>query len=209
MENKAHEDYALFKEAMVTDPKYTKNVKVAGKQPFTNIDTYYLIEKTTKVFGLYGKEWGLKDTTYEYMDLPDTKLVIQHSTFFFPDGKFPITNSDKLMYKTKNGYDLIDTDIYKKINTNTIAKALSHIGFGTDVYIGKFEDYNYTNEASVQHAVCNVEQQQILRKGLGYYKVDASLINKHFVISTMAELPANKFEEAQALIKSLGESKKD
>ena len=207
MEN--HEDYKIFLEVSVTDPKYTKSVKVAGKVPFTNIDTYYLIDEATKRFGFYGKGFGLKDISYEYMDIADTKVAIIHATFFFPDGSFPITSSDKFVYKTKAGYDMIDTDIFKKLETNTLAKALSKIGFGADVYRGKFEDYNYVDEAANTHALCSHEQQQKLRKGLGYYQVEVGKINTHFSIATLADLLAKDYNEAEALVVSLSTRKKE
>ena len=201
-------DYKLFKDVSVTDPKYCKQVSVNGKQPFTNIDTYYLIEEATKAFGFFGKGWGLKNINYEYMDVGDTKLCILHATFFFPQGEFPITNSLKMVYKTKNGYIMIDEDVYKKLETNTIAKALSRIGFGSDVYKGKFDDQTYINDAFNAHEVCSPQQQQELRKLLGYYGVNAMEVNKHFIISTLAELPAGKYNEAVAFIQQLGEQRK-
>ena len=199
-------DYNLFKEVSVTDPKYCKKVKAFGKPAFTNIDTYYLIEEATKHFGFYGKGFGLKNIEYEYIDIGTTKVCVLHSIFFFPDGEFPITNSDKFVYTSSKGNEIIDTDIYKKLETNTLAKALSKIGFGVDVFLGKFEDNNYVSEAFQAYELCNPQQQQELRKMLGYYGVDASMINKHFIISTLSELPANKYNEALALIKSIGEN---
>ncbi len=204
-----NEDYKLFKEVSVTDPKECKQVKAFGKPAFTNIDTYYLIEEATKRFGFYGKGFGLRDLNYEYIDAGTTKVCILHAIFFFPDGEFPITNSDKMIYTSSKGNEIIDTDIYKKLETNTLAKALSKIGFGADVYRGKFEDTNYVNEAFGVHEICSQQQQQELRKMLGYYSVDAGIVNKQFVISTLSELPANKYNEAVAFIQQIGEQQKN
>ena len=173
----------------------------------SHIDTYYLIEQATKVFGFYGKAFGLKDITYEYMDIEETKVCIIHAVFFFPDGEFPITNSDKMVYKTKSGYAMIDTDIFKKLETNTLAKALSKIGFGADVYRGKFEDSGYIDEAFGNHALCTPQQLQELRKLAGYYQVDLSAFNKHYIISSLSELPASKYNEAVALMQQMGQRK--
>lgn len=62
-------------------------------------------------------------------------------------------NSLKLMYKTSKGYDKVDEDAYKKIITNTIGKSLSYLGFGADVYMGKFEDAAYLNEITHDFAL--------------------------------------------------------
>ena len=59
----------------------------------------------------------------------------------------------KLMYKTAKGYDKVDEDAYKKIITNTIGKSLSYLGFGADVYMGKFEDANYIQEITQDFAL--------------------------------------------------------
>ena len=208
MEN-VNEDYKLFKEISVTDPKACKQVKAYGKPAFTNIDTYYLIEEATKRFGFYGKSFGLRDSKYEYIDIGTTKICVLHSIFFFPYGEFPITNSDKLAYISSKGNEIIDTDIYKKLETNTLAKALSKIGFGADVYRGKFEDANYVDEAFFEHELCNPQQQQELRKMLGFYNLSASVVNKQFIISTLKELPANKYNEAVAFIRQIGEQQRN
>ena len=97
-----HKDYELFNRT--TDIKFTKNVKVAGKPQFTNIDTYWLIEEATKVFGLFGKGWGFKSLDYSTLSIGDTMLLQLQAVFFFKGGEFPIANSTKMSYKTKAGY---------------------------------------------------------------------------------------------------------
>lgn len=143
----------LWNDVKTIDPKYTKNVTAAGKPNFTNIDTYYLIEKATGQFGSYGKGFGLKELSIDEVHLGDTILIKLSGIFFFPDGEFPVFNALKLMYKTSKDYDKVDEDAYKKIITNTIGKALSYLGFGADVYMGKFEDVAYVNEVAHDFAM--------------------------------------------------------
>lgn len=205
-------DYAFLKSVMVTDPKYTRNVSGAGRPRFTNIDPYWLIEQATKQFGLYGKGFGLDNLNYSILDVGETKVIVLSADFWYViDGarySFPITNSDQLAYKTKQGYFKIDTDIYKKLETNTLSKALSKIGFGMDVFLGMFEDQNYINEAFAQHEVISMEQLQTLTKWLTYYGLNVSVVTKHFMISALKELPAENFNEALAIIQKIGEEKK-
>lgn len=140
------EDLKLWNEVRTIDPQYTKNVSVSGKPAFTNIDAYHLVEKATGQFGGYGKGFGFKELKIEEIHLGDTILVKLTGVFFYPDGEFPVFNAMKLVYKTTKGYEKVDEDAYKKIITNTIGKALSYLGFGADIYMGKFEDQAYVDE---------------------------------------------------------------
>ena len=147
------ENLSLWNEVRKVDPAFTKEVRASGKQPFTNIDTYHLIETATKHFGAYGKGFGLKELNIDEVHLGDTIIAKLHGTFFYPDGSFPVYNALKLVYRTKQGYDKVDEDAYKKVITNTIGKALSYLGFGADVYMGKFEDASYVQEVAQEFAM--------------------------------------------------------
>jgi len=153
------ENLTLWNEVRKVDPKFTKDVNAPGKQPFTNIDTYHLIETATKHFGAYGKGFGLKDLNIDEVHVGDSILLKLNGIFFydagelFNTGEFPVFNAMKLMYKTSKGYDKVDEDAYKKIITNTIGKALSYLGFGADVYMGKFEDAAYVQEVAQEFAM--------------------------------------------------------
>lgn len=186
-----------------TDPKYTKNVSVGGKPSFTNIDTYYLIKEASIEFGIFGETWGIKGTEYEYREIGETTLVILHAEFFFPGGSFPITHSGRLVYKAKSGYQIIDEDIFKKLETNIIAKSLSRIGFGTDVYTGRFEDAQYVGEAFSAHEKISFEQTNKIMKGLAYYGVESKELIKEFGLSVVKDLSSSDFEKAQAFIKAI------
>ncbi len=83
-------------------------------------------------------------------------VVIHEATFFYVlDGnrvEFPISNAIQAAKETKNG-KFVDVDFAKKVETNTVSKALSKIGFNADVYMGMFEDDNYLYELSNQQAI--------------------------------------------------------
>ena len=149
-----NENITLWNDEKVIDPKHCKNVSVSGKHNFTNIDAYYLLEKATARFGAYGKGFGLKEgLSIEEVHLGDTILIKLNGIFFYEGGEFPVFNALKLMYKTSKGYDKVDEEAYKKIITNTIGKALSYLGFGADVYMGKFEDATYLQEITQDFAL--------------------------------------------------------
>jgi hypothetical protein len=191
-----------------TDTNYTKKVKGFGTPDFTNIDTYYLIQEATKEFGLFGKGWGIKNVEWEHITLGATTIAKLEATFFIPSGEFQITNSDKLAYTTSKGKEMIDTDVYKKIETNTIAKALSRLGFGTDIYLGKFEDNNYTNEIMNEVQLCNPDTMQHLRGLLQQHDISADIVTKHFNIRALTELQYKYFNQAVALIEANSKTNK-
>jgi uncharacterized protein YsxB (DUF464 family) len=140
-----------------TEPKDLKNVTSNGRN-FSAIDSTSQFFQATKVFdGPYGTTWGLKDLEYTNKALTDTELLILKATFFFPGGEFILHNSIKLAYMTqgyqnKPGYLKVDDEAYKKIETNTISKALSKLGFNADVFLGRFEDNNYVQELNYAYA---------------------------------------------------------
>lgn len=140
-----------------TDPKHLKNVNSNGRN-YSAIDSTYQFLQATEIFnGCYGSTWGLKDLDYTFKTLADTELLILKAKFFYPGGEFEINNSIKLAYMTngyqnKPGYLKIDDEAFKKIETNTVSKALAKLGFNADVFMGKFEDNNYVQEINYAYA---------------------------------------------------------
>jgi len=184
------------------DPKHTKKVSVTGKQPFTNIDTYYLIKRATEEFGSYGKGFGIKSMDWNETTVGETILLNLNAVFFFPDGEFPIRNSLKMAYMTKQNYMKIDEDCAKKLTTNTIAKALSYIGFGASVYLGQWEDASYVNEMYGTFEFISEEQRRELAKLVQDSKADLAKFNDSFSINTLSDLPIKDFEKAKAMLLS-------
>lgn len=140
-----------------TDPKHLKNVNSNGRN-YSAIDSTYQFLQATEIFnGAYGSKWGLKDLDYTFKTLADTELLILKAKFFYPGGEFELNNSIKLAYMTngyqnKPGYLKIDDEAFKKIETNTVSKALAKLGFNADVFMGKFEDNNYVQEINYAYA---------------------------------------------------------
>lgn len=201
-----NENLKLWNDVSDVDINFTKKVNVSGKTPFTNIDSYKLIEMATEQFGSYGKGFGIKSMSWSERQVETTTLLVLDVVFFYPDGEFPYRTSIKSIYKAKAGYIIIDEDAPKKIITNTVAKCLSMIGFGASVYLGKFEDDAYINEilSSQVPVIAPIDVQKIL-KGINYYKVDKSRVLSHFGITHLKDLPSSKLQECEAFIKKLGD----
>lgn len=140
MEN---DNLKLWRKVEKTNPAYTKNAKVSGRE-ITAIAPQYQIMQVTEQFGIYGEKWGFKNITLSYDLVPTFNLVVFKGTFFFPNGEFEIINSAKL-YMDRNN-TMIDDNFAKKVETDALTKAISKLGFNADIFMGKFDDVRYVEE---------------------------------------------------------------
>lgn len=139
------ENMRLWDSVSETDPRRTKQVNQRGG--FTAIDAQYQRRKATEVFGPYGLGWGVKNLNYGTVRAGDQILEIYLEAEFYanytPEGgdawvaEFPI--SVCMAYKPGN-------DSRKKLLTDATTKALSMLGFNSDVFEGKFDDSKYVEE---------------------------------------------------------------
>ena len=118
-----------------TNPKFTKLISY-GQRRFTAIGAYYQIKTATQIWGPYGKTWGLKNSELEITKIGNVDMAIYKAVFYYPEGEFEIRNSIKIA----------DDEFLKKLETDTLTKALSRLGFNADVFLGLFEDLRYVND---------------------------------------------------------------
>lgn len=144
----------LWNSVEKTDTQFTKYVGQRGG--YTAISPQYQLKKATEKFGPYGKGFGLSESNFDMAIYEFDGVVIHKATFFYViDGErseFPITNAIQAAKETKNG-KYVDVDFAKKVETNTVSKALSKIGFNADVYMGMFEDNDYVHELKNELAI--------------------------------------------------------
>jgi hypothetical protein len=133
----------LWNRVEKTNPKYTKNANVRGNK-ITSISPQFQIMNVTQEFGIYGQTWGFKSLDFDYSLASEFNLVVLNATFFFPNGEFQIKNSIALY--TDNAKTKVDSDFAKKIETDTLTKAISKLGFNADIFMGKFDDLRYLEE---------------------------------------------------------------
>lgn len=137
------ENLELWNRVEKTNPKYTKNAKLSGRD-ITAISPQYQIMQVTEQFGVYGEKWGFKNIILSYDLVEKCNLVVFKGTFFFPNGEFEIINSCKL-YMDRN-LTMVDDNFAKKIETDALTKAISKLGFNADIFMGKFDDVRYVEE---------------------------------------------------------------
>lgn len=160
---------SLWNKVEKTNPKYTKKANVGGNQ-ITSIAPQYQIMNVTEQFGSYGKTWGFKNIELDYTLVPEFNLIVFKAVFFYPDGEFPTINSIKMFMD--NAKTKIDDNFAKKVETDTLTKCISKLGFNADIFMGKFDDTRYlaeiTKEFAEQPKTPTLNQKQIdslLEKG--------------------------------------------
>ncbi|MBO1926673.1 hypothetical protein J3998_03705 [Thiomicrorhabdus sp. 6S2-11] len=181
------DNLALWDSVSKTDPDFTKFSKQRGG--FTSIDPMYQLKTATKVFGLYGSTWGLKDIEHDYSLVESLGLVTLKAVFWYPWGAFEIGNAIHIRQQTRNG-EFVDADALKKLETNTLSKALSKPGFNADVYLGMFEDVHYTEhraqEAKAEKAIDHEAEK--LKQAQAFESEMADLLERVTAAPSMGEL---------------------
>lgn len=128
----------LWNQVCETDPAITTKVDLRGG--FTAICAQAQRKRATELWGPYGINWGLSECHFCNIHNSEGKVVEigLDARFVFPTGgTFPI--SSDIEYKPGN-------DTRKKLMTDCITKALSMLGFNSDVFEGKFDDNKYVEE---------------------------------------------------------------
>ena len=138
----------LWKSVEKTNPKYTRKANVKGNH-ITSIAPQYQIMNATEKFGVYGKAWGFRQMDIDYT-LMSLGLVSFKATFYFPGGEFETINSVQLYLD--NAKTKIDDNFAKKLETDTLTKCLSKLGFNADIFLGKFDDLRYLGEVTKEFA---------------------------------------------------------
>lgn len=188
----------LWKKVEKTNPNYTKVANVKGNK-ITSIAPQFQIKNATEHFGIYGVTWGFKDVEIDYTLVPVCGMVYWKAIFFFPNGEFPATNSisiwrDGAMTKP-------DDQFAKKVETDSLTKCLSKLGFNADVFLGLFDDVRYVNDMKqefkpkpkpVEKVKITKEAYQKAVDLLGKKEVTLDQIKSKYLLSPEQEETLNK-----------------
>ena len=153
----------LWNTVSQTDTAFTKNVNQRGG--YTSITPMYQAKCATEAFGMYGKGWGLESSELDYTIFEKSGMVINKAVFFYVvDGEktsFPISNAILAVTGSR-----ADPDWAKKLETNTVSKALSKLGFNADIFMGMFDDPNYVEFIKFEESINNAEDKskEIIKK---------------------------------------------
>jgi len=149
----------LWNRVEKTNPEYTKKANVKGNK-ITSIAPQYQIKQATEQFGPYGGRWGFSTMSFDY-SLMDKGMIVFHANFFSPEGSFPIVNSVQL-YKDAD-QTKIDDDFAKKVETDTLTKALSKLGFNADIFLGRFDDTKYVDQMVKEFTEERYDSEQLAK----------------------------------------------
>lgn len=136
----ASDNMQLWNSVEHTDPKHAKQTN-NGRFDFTCIDPTSQLKRATEKFGPYGTTWGLFNLRFTPLNVDGTSVLMLEATFMYTiDGhtiEFPIAVDMK---------HRPNDDTCKKLVTSARSKALSHLGFNADVFMGKFDDAAYVKD---------------------------------------------------------------
>ena len=204
---------ALWDAVWRTDPAYTKPVNERGGR-FTDFDPMWLIQQATRQWGPYGSTWGLKHIKREFFPCPTDPLAATHTNrycimsavFYYPDGEFEIGNEIPVFSAKQNLYD---DGFIKKVETNTLSKALSKLGFGADVFLGKFDDARYVAEQRAAMAEQTPPDAASLAALRGF--IAAGLTTEEKVcsahgVTTLDQIPADALERVVGILRKRQEA---
>lgn len=124
----------IWRQVEKTDPDHTKRVNQRGG--FTAIDAHYQIMRATETFGPVGEGWGYycSDPVF-HGDMIIVPVTVWHGE---RENRFgPVYGCAQFLGQRP------DADAPKKAMTDALTKALSHLGFNADVFLGKFDDSKY------------------------------------------------------------------
>ena len=175
------ENLKLWESVEKTDPKHTKQANVKGNK-LTSIKPQYQIYNATKQWGSYGSTWGFKDINLGY-ELKDSGLVTFKALFYYPSGEFEILNT--ISFWRDNAQTKIDDEFAKKVETDSLTKALSKLGFNADVFMGRFDDLRYIEQVKKEFTVkpkASKQNIEALKKSMnwGNYAIQFSKAYKHY-----------------------------
>ena len=129
-----------------SDPKYLKKVSL-GSRSFTAIDPQYQVLSATKQFGPIGEGWGWHATT-QYIPLSNGDMVVTSDVTVWhgsPSNAFGPFPGCRKMFDSVKGRT--NEDAPKMSVTDGLTKALSHLGFNADVFLGEMDGNKYSADS--------------------------------------------------------------
>jgi len=136
MENK---NLTLWEKVQDTPTEIIQKIKAEDGTELNNVAPIHRLKKATEVFGTYGKNWGLKNIKHSEQKIFNTLILGTVDAIFFythNDVKieFEITNSISIVSVSDDKKMKVNYTYRKALETDTITKALSRLGFNADIY---------------------------------------------------------------------------
>ncbi len=133
----------LWNRVEKTDKAFIKPVAF-GSRKFTAIDPQYQVREVTREFGVIGHGWGWENTT-EFIQLSNGDCAVVANVHIWTKDKanrYGAFTGCRTFYNAKK--DKVNEDAPKMAITDGLTKAISHLGFNADVFLGKMDGNKYT-----------------------------------------------------------------
>lgn len=147
----------LWNQVCTSDPATVKRMTHGAK--LSSIDAQSQVKKATEIFGPYGFGWGVKDLKYGLIPAPDQKSYLQmtlDAVFWYtlPNGhKVEFEIATDMLFNPKK-------DLRKILLTDLTTKALSKLGFNSDVFEGRFDDDKYIHQLMEEKNVKSFQEEK-------------------------------------------------
>jgi hypothetical protein len=137
----------LWNTVSKSDPKFLKKVSF-GQRSFTAIDPQYQVRCATEQFGPVGQGWGwINDTRFINLSNGDTAVVADVSIWTGkPENIFGPFSGCRKFFDSAKGR--MAEDAPKMAITDGLTKALSHLGFNADVFLGEMDGNKYDADSN-------------------------------------------------------------
>lgn len=136
MENKNLE---LWLKVENTPQEIIETIDAGDGKKLNTVAPINRIKKATEIFGMYGKNWGLKNIKHSEQKIFNNLILgTVDAIFFYTHNEtkieFEITNSIPIVSIADDKKMKVNFTYRKAIETDTITKALSRLGFNADIY---------------------------------------------------------------------------
>ena len=133
---------SLWNKVSKSDPKYLKKISF-GQRSFTAIDPQYQVRCITEAFGPVGQGWGwTNETRFINLSNGDTAVVADVCIWTVDKANSfgPFSGCRKFFDAAKSR---LNEDAPKMAITDGLTKAISHLGFNADVFLGEMDGNKY------------------------------------------------------------------
>lgn len=202
---------SIWDQVDYTPPSFTKDSDYGRN--YTSIDPQFQTLMATKMFGPCGMGWGLRNCTLSFEDFPvirkgqvvsESKTAILQCEFWYKMNGELHTMEVMVDMVAKAGDDTL-----KKLQTMARSKALSWLGFSSDVYLGLFDDDAYVRDAKTR--------QRAQADSEGFLQTTTDIINDAKTLADLdglakraEQMAANKIvseEQAKVLLAEIESAK--
>tara|TARA_Y100000385_G_scaffold244190_1_gene262109 strand:+ start:257 stop:745 length:489 start_codon:yes stop_codon:yes gene_type:complete len=139
----------LWNKVSKSDPKFLKKVSF-GSRSFTAIDPQYQVRSATEQFGTIGHGWGWSnETRFINVSNGDTAVIADVTIWTGSSSNSfgPFSGCRKFFDSAKGR---MAEDAPKMAITDGLTKALSHLGFNADVFLGEMDGNKYAADSKVK-----------------------------------------------------------